>query len=67
MPDRDHWRCIYCGEPIAEAERKAAVKALCMSARRIGRAHPACKAKAIAAGGRGIWGTGESWRSKAVK
>ena len=48
------WRCIYCGEVIAEAERKTAPRALLVyrRQRQIGRAHAACKARAIAEGKR---------------
>ena len=43
MPDAlTPWLCLFCGKPIAPAERKQAVKALRDSVH-IGRAHPACK------------------------
>lgn len=60
------WVCLYCRLPIVEADRARAVKAL-LGGTKVGRAHPACKARAITEQGRWIWGTGESWRSKAVR
>ncbi len=66
MDGHEKWTCLYCGQPIAEPERRTAPKVL-LPGLRVGRAHPACKAQAITKPGRGIWGTGESWRSKVVR
>lgn len=43
------WRCLYCGQPIAEADRRAASKVLELGGhgRRVGRAHLACKLKRV--------------------
>lgn len=43
----EQWVCVYCKQPIVPAERKHAVRAL-LDSWHIGRAHPACKARAIA-------------------
>ena len=47
--DNARWRCLYCGQPIAEADRRAASKVLELggNGRRVGRAHLACKLKRV--------------------
>jgi hypothetical protein len=60
------WLCLYCGQPIAEPERRAAPKVI-LGGMRVGRAHPACKAQAITKPGIGIWGTGIAKSPRGVR
>ena len=45
------WVCAYCGQPITPEQRKTAVRSL-LTSYSVGRAHAACKARAIAEGKR---------------